>query len=299
MSNSSASFPVSKIGSIRSERNGFLQYLREIQKFPILTAEEEYKYGERYVKTQDKEAAKILIQSHLRLVVKMASKFKNYGLPIIDLVSEGNLGLMQAVKKFDPRKGFRFSTYSMWWIRAYMQDYILRSWSLVKIGTTAAQKKLFFNLHKIKKKLNATSDKALSAEHVNLIAHDLNVLPKEVVDMNSRLSQSDTSLNNLVGDENDSAEVVDLMASSDESQEQNAIENQEKSRQELMFKKAFMLLNDREKDILHKRQMSENPMTLEDLSQFYKVSRERIRQIEENAINKIRKEVKKLQLNFT
>ena len=298
MSNLSASFPVSKIGSIRSDRNGFLQYLREIQKFPILTAEEEYEYGERYVKTQDKEAAKILIQSHLRLVVKMASKFKNYGLPIIDLVSEGNLGLMQAVKKFDPRKGFRFSTYSMWWIRAYMQDYILRSWSLVKIGTTAAQKKLFFNLHKIKKKLNAASDKALSAEHVNLIAHDLNVLPKEVVDMNSRLSQSDTSLNNLVGDEDDSAEVVDLMASNDDSQEQTAIENQEKSRQELMFKKAFMILNDREKDILHKRQMSENPMTLEDLSQLYKVSRERIRQIEENAINKIRKEVKKLQLNF-
>jgi len=298
MSNLSASFPVKKIGYIRSDRNGFLQYLREIQKFPILTAEEEYQYGERYVKTQDKEAAKILIQSHLRLVVKMASKFKNYGLPIIDLVSEGNLGLMQAVKKFDPRKGFRFSTYSMWWIRAYMQDYILRSWSLVKIGTTAAQKKLFFNLHKIKKKLNAMSDKALSAEHVNLIARDLNVLPKEVVDMNSRLSQSDTSLNNLVGNEDDSAEVVDLIASIDDSQEQTAIENQEKSRQESMFKKAFMLLNDREKDILHKRQLSENPMTLEDLSQLYKVSRERIRQIEENAINKIRKEVKKLQLNF-
>ena len=143
-----------------------------------------------------------------------------------------------------------------------------------------------------------TSDKALSAEHVNLIARDLNVLPKEVVDMNSRLSQSDTSLNNLVGDEDDSAEVFDLMASSDESQEQNAIENQEKSRQELMFKKAFLLLNDREKDILYKRQISENPMTLEDLSQLYKVSRERIRQIEENAINKIRNEVRKLQLNF-
>ncbi len=276
---------------VKSSERGFLQYLRQIQKFPVLTPEEEFEYGSRYAATGDKEAAKMLIQSHLRLVVKMARKFKNYGLPAIDLVSEGNLGLMQAVKKFDPQKGFRFATYAMWWIRAYMQDYILRSWSLVKIGTTVAQKKLFFNLHKIKKKLNASTDKAMLTEHVEQIAHDLNVSTKEVIEMNSRLSQSDTSLNNLVNSEDDSKEMVDLIASQDISQEQISIANQEKSRQENLFKKAFAILNEREKDILIKRQISENPLTLEELSQIYKVSRERIRQIEENAINKIKKEV--------
>ena len=293
MSNMVASLPTKKLGLVKSQDGGFLNYLRQIQKFPILTKEEEFEYGERFAQTGDKEAAKMLVQSHLRLVAKMASKFKNYGLPIIDLVSEGNIGLMQAVKKFDPRKGFRFSTYAMWWIRAYMQDYILRSWSLVKIGTTAAQKKLFFNLHKIKKKLNATDGKALQPKYVTQISNELGVTEKEVIDMNSRLSQSDTSLNNLVGDEDDATEVVDLMASTDAGQEEIAIENQEKSRQEILFRNAFATLNEREQDILTKRQMSENPMTLEDLSQIYKVSRERIRQIEESAINKIRKEVLK------
>lgn len=277
---------------------GFLQYLREIQKFPLLTAEQELEYSTKFAETGDKEAAKMMIQSHLRLVVKMAGKFKNYGLPVVDLVSEGNLGLMQALKKFDPRKGFRFSTYAMWWIRAYIQDYILRSWSLVKIGTTAAQKKLFFNLNKIKKRISASSNGTLLPSQVSQIASDLNVSEKEVIDMNSRLSQGDTSLNNLVSSEDDSKEVVDLMASDDESQEKIAIDNQEKSRQEQMFKAAFATLNDREKDILVKRQMSENSLTLEDLSQLYKVSRERIRQIEENAISKIKKEVQKLQKQF-
>jgi RNA polymerase sigma-32 factor len=275
----------------RSKDRGFSQYLREIQKFPLLTKEEEQEYGERYAKTGDQEAAKILVQSHLRLVAKMATRFRKYGLPMVDMVSEGNLGLMQAVKKFDPRKGFRFATYAMWWIRAYMQDYILRSWSLVKIGTTAAQKKLFFNLHKIKKKLNTTDGKALQPEQIKQISDDLGVTQKEVVDMDSRLSQSDSSLNNLVGDEDDSAEVVDLIASKDQGQEEIAIENQEKSRQEASFRKAFANLNDREKDILSKRQLSENPLTLEELSQIYKVSRERIRQIEESAIKKLKKEV--------
>ncbi len=294
MTETSAASPAIKNNLVRSADNSFLKYLREIQKFPMLTQEEESQYGKKFADTGDKEAAKILIQSHLRLVVKMAGKFKNYGLPVVDLVSEGNLGLMQAVKKFDPRKGFRLSTYAMWWIRAYMQDYILRSWSLVKIGTTAAQKKLFFNLHKIKKKIGASNDKALNPEHLSQIANDLDVTAKEVSDMHSRLSQSDTSLNNLVGDEDDSSEVVDLIASDDASQEYLAIENQEKSRQEILFKKAFETLNEREKDILVKRQLSENPLTLEDLSQIYKVSRERIRQIEENAINKIKKEIGKL-----
>lgn len=294
MTETTAASPAIKHNLVRSADHSFLKYLREIQKFPMLTQEEESQYGKRFADTGDKEAAKILIQSHLRLVVKMAGKFKNYGLPVVDLVSEGNLGLMQAVKKFDPRKGFRLSTYAMWWIRAYMQDYILRSWSLVKIGTTAAQKKLFFNLHKIRKKIGAANDKALLPEHLSQIANDLDVTTKEVSDMHSRLSQSDTSLNNLVGEEDDSSEVVDLIASDDASQEYLAIENQEKSRQEILFKQAFATLNEREKDILVKRQLSENPLTLEDLSQIYKVSRERIRQIEENAINKIKKEITKI-----
>jgi RNA polymerase sigma-32 factor len=289
----SLNFPTAKSG-ITKTTDGFLQYVRQIQKFPMLTPEEEMEYGTRFAKTGDKEAAKMLVQSHLRLVVKMSAKFKNYGLPIIDLVSEGNIGLMQAVKKFDPSKGFRFATYAMWWIRAYMQDYILRSWSLVKIGTTVAQKKLFFNLHKIKKKINAASDKAMLPEHVQQISNDLGVTQKEVIEMNSRLSQSDTSLNNLVGDDDDSREMGDLIASNEISQEEIAIENQTKSRQEILFRKAFANLNEREQDILTKRQMSENAMTLEELSQIYKVSRERIRQIEENAINKIRKEVLKI-----
>jgi RNA polymerase sigma-32 factor len=279
----------SRTQSVTKAKDGFLRYLQEIKKFPILSAEEEFEYGSRFAKNGDKEAAKILVQSHLRLVAKMAGKFRNYGFPLIDLVSEGNLGLMQAVKKFDPHKGFRFSTYAMWWIRAYIQDYILRSWSLVKIGTTVAQKKLFFNLNKIKKRLGIANDSALLESQAAQIAEGLNVTPKEVIEMSSRLSQSDTSLNNLVGDEEDGKEVVDLMVASDDNQEFLAIENQEKSRQESMFKKAFATLNEREQDILTKRQMLENPLTLEELSQIYQVSRERIRQIEESAIKKIKK----------
>ncbi|OFW80643.1 MAG: hypothetical protein A2887_00590 [Alphaproteobacteria bacterium RIFCSPLOWO2_01_FULL_40_26] len=287
----SSELPQKKSDLIRSSESGFLQYLHKIQKFPLLTQEEEKEYAIRFAETGDKEAAKMLIQSHLRLVAKMAGKYRNYGLPMTDLVAEGNLGLIHAVKKFDPHKGFRFSTYAMWWIRAFLQDYILRSWSLVKIGTTAAQKKLFFNLHKIKKKLGIhTSENAIPPEQITQIADNLNVSPKEVVEMDSRLSQGDTSLNKMIGDEDDK-EMVDLMASKEESQEEIAIRNQEKSRQQSLFKTAFETLNDREKDILFKRQMSEDAMTLEELSQIYKVSRERIRQIEENAIRKIRKEI--------
>lgn len=288
----STDLKVTKLNELKVSKSGFLQYVSKVQNFPILTAEEEYEYGLRYFKnSEDKEAAQMLVQSHLRLVVKMASKFRNYGLPVIDLVSEGNVGLIQAVKKFNPTKGFRFSTYAMWWIRAYMQDYILKSWSLVKIGTTLAQKKLFFNLHKIKKKINAFSEKSLSKEHIERISNDLNVTPKEVVDMNSRLTQSDSSLNKVVGDDEDGREYGDMMVSEEPSQEELAIQKQEKSRQKELFLQAFETLNDREKDILTKRQMSEKSMTLEDLSQIYKVSRERIRQIEENAIRKIKKMV--------
>ena len=268
--------------------DGFAQYLREIQKFPILTPEQEYEYAVRFARNNDKEAGKILIQSHLRLVVKIAYKFKNYGLPASDLVAEGNIGLIQALKKFEPEKGFRFSTYAMWWIRAFIQDYVLRSWSMVKIGTTSAQKKLFFNLNKIKKKLGINhNENQISSENIAKIASDLNVSKAEVLDMDSRLTQSDKSLNSKFND--DETEIGDQMSDNSPSQEEIAIKNQEISRQKALFKKAFDQLNDREKEIILKRQLIDDPQTLEELSQYFKVSRERIRQIEENAIKKIKK----------
>lgn len=287
----SASKGIAKLGDA-----GLLHYIKEIQKFPILTHEQEYNYGMKFKETGDKEAAKALVQSHLRLVVKMATKFKKYGLPTVDLVSEGNLGLIQAVKKFDPTKGFRFATYAMWWIRAHMQEYVLKSWSLVKIGTTIAQKKLFFNLHKVKKKIaGASHSGALAPDQVARIAENLGVSEKEVVEMDSRLQQSDSSLNEIIGDEDEGREAIEYLASSDNSQEIIAIENQENSRQEQMLKAAFATLNEREKDIITKRQIIENPLTLEELSQLYKISRERVRQIEAGAIEKIKKAVKKMQ----
>ena len=225
----------------------------------------------------------------------MATKFRNYGLPITDLVSEGNVGLIQAVKKFDPEKGFRFSTYAIWWIRAYIQEYVLRSWSLVKIGTTVAQKKLFFNLRKIKSRLGklAGDTSALDPEQVTRIADDLNVSEKEVVEMDSRLQNSDTSLNNLISEDGEE-EVSSKIAANEESQEQIAIDNQEKLQREKLLREAFLVLNEREKDILIKRQMSEVSMTLEELSQAYSISRERIRQIESAALEKIKKEILRL-----
>lgn len=276
---------------VRSAEASFYHYLQEIQKFPLLTFDEEQKYGERFQKTGDKEAAKMLIQSHLRLVVKIASKFRSYGLPIVDLVSEGNVGLIQAVKKFDPSKGFRFSTYAMWWIKAYIQEYILRSWSMVKIGTTVAQKKLFFNLRKIKKRLGMNETGNLLPEDIKTIAHDLNVSEREVIDMNARMQHSDGSLNQVIGDE-DGIEVGDSLASPLMNQEQLSINNQEKSQQTALLKQAILLLNDREKDIVIKRQLSDNPPTLDDLSKVYKISKERVRQIEAGALEKIKKFIK-------
>lgn len=282
----------------KSADSSFYKYLREINKFPLLTEEEEKKYSIKFAETGDKEAARMLIQSHLRLVVKMAGKFKNYGLPMTDLVAEGNLGLIHAVKKFDPQKGFRLSTYAMWWIRAYIQEYILRSWSMVKIGTTLAQKKLFFNLSRIKRRIGAYTGSAVDGSYsaalhndqIKRIADEMNVTEKEVQSMDSRLMQGDTSLNKIVGEgDGDGQEMADFIAANEPSQEQIAIENQEKSRQESLFRRAFEKLNEREKDILMRRQMTENSLTLEELSQAYKVSRERIRQIEESAIKKIRK----------
>jgi RNA polymerase sigma-32 factor len=275
--------------------DGFAKYLREIQKFPLLTPEQEYEYAVRFIEQNDAEAGKILIQSHLRLVVKIANKFKNYGLPTADLVAEGNMGLIQALKKFEPKKGFRFSTYSMWWIRAFIQDYVLRSWSLVKIGTTSAQKKLFFNLGKIKKRLGVqTNEFGLSQEKIKHIADTLNVSSQEVIDMNSRLTQNDSSLNNKIGEDENGDESLDLIADNRPNQEQISIENQQKSQQRNLFKQAFEKLNLREQEIIFKRQISEDSQTLEELSQHYKVSRERIRQIEEVALKKLKKTISEL-----
>jgi RNA polymerase sigma-32 factor len=289
----STDISIISLPKVRSSEGSFYHYLQEIQKFPLLTFEEEQEYANRFQKTGDKEAAKMLIQSHLRLVVKIATKFRAYGLPIVDLVSEGNVGLITAVKKFDPTKGFRFSTYAMWWIKAYIQDYILRSWSMVKIGTTAAQKKLFFNLQKIKKRINSNNVGNLLPEEITKISHDLNVSKKEVVNMNARMQHSDGSLNKIVGGEDgDGFEVGDKLVAPIPSQEELVIDNQEKSRQEELLNQALKLLNEREKDIIINRNMSEKPSTLEALSKVYKVSKERIRQIESAGLEKIKKFIK-------
>jgi RNA polymerase sigma-32 factor len=277
MSNNALSI---SLPAVRSSEASFYHYLQEIQKFPLLTIEDEQKYGTEFKKTGDKHAAKMLVQSHLRLVVKIATTFRNYGLPIVDLVSEGNVGLIKAVKKFDPDKGFRFSTYAMWWIKAYIQEYILRSWSLVKIGTTVAQKKLFFNLKKIKKRIDAGEVGNLLPSEIKRIAHDLNVSEKEVLDMNLRMQNSDSSLNQIVGGDEDGVEVGDKIASNLDSQEQIVIHNQEEERQKILLKEAILQLKDREKNIILKRQLQDNPPTLEDLSKIYNISKERVRQIE-------------------
>jgi RNA polymerase sigma-32 factor len=282
---------ISKNQSIQSNKSSdsFTNYINEINKFPILTPEQELDYAIRFAEQNDHEAGKLLIQSHLRLVVKIARKFKNYGLSQADLISEGNMGLIQALKKFEPRKGFRFSTYSMWWIRAFIQDYILRSWSMVKIGTNTAQKKLFFNLNKIKNKLGIhTHDNSIPHQQTKDIANTLNVSVEDVEHMNTRLTKGDGSLNVKINQDED-GEIAELIADDKPSQEEIVIENQEKNRQKTLFKVAFEKLNPREQEIIFKRQLSEDSQTLEELSQNFKVSRERIRQIEENAIKKLKK----------
>lgn len=282
---------ISKNQSIQSNKSSdsFTNYINEINKFPILTPEQELDYAIRFAEQNDHEAGKLLIQSHLRLVVKIARKFKNYGLSQADLISEGNMGLIQALKKFEPRKGFRFSTYSMWWIRAFIQDYILRSWSMVKIGTNTAQKKLFFNLNKIKNKLGIhTHDNSIPHQQTKDIANTLNVSVEDVEHMNTRLTKGDGSLNVKINQDED-GEIAELIADDKPSQEEIVIENQEKNHQKTLFKIAFEKLNPREQEIIFKRQLSEDSQTLEELSQNFKVSRERIRQIEENAIKKLKK----------
>jgi len=265
------------------------RYLSEIRKFPILTAEQEYMLAVRYREHEDPDAAAQLVTSHLRLVAKIAMGYRGYGLPVADLISEGNVGLMQGVKKFEPERGFRLATYAMWWIKASMQEFILRSWSLVKMGTTAAQKKLFFNLRRMKKQLEAYEDSDLSQEHLTKIATDLGVAEQEVVNMNRRMMMGgDASLNvSIRGDEEGAGQWQDWLVDDRPLQDTVVAEAEEATVRREMLVEAMGALNDREKHILTERRLVDDPQTLEELSQVYDVSRERIRQIEVRAFEKL------------
>lgn len=270
------------------------RYLSEIKKFPVLTAEQEYMLAKRYAEHEDPEAAAQLVTSHLRLVAKIAMGYRGYGLPVSDLISEGNVGLMQGVKKFEPERGFRLATYAMWWIKASMQEFILRSWSLVKMGTTAAQKKLFFNLRRMKKELEAYEDSDLHPDDVTKIATDLGVAEQEVINMNRRMMMGgDGSLNTKMrGDEEDGGQWQDWLVDDSPLQDETVAEAEEAEVRHEMLLEAMNGLNDREKHILTERRLTENPQTLEELSQVYNVSRERIRQIEVRAFEKLQKAMK-------
>ena len=262
-------------------------YLAQIKKFPMLSAEEEYMLAKSWQDRGNLKSAQKLITSHLRLVAKIAMGYRGYGLPVSELVSEGNIGLMQAVKKFDPEKGFRLATYAMWWIKASIQEYVLRSWSLVKIGTTTAQKKLFFNLKKLKNKLLTTTGD-LKPEHINEISKRLNVKEEEVISMNRRLHGKEKSLNDPIKDE-DGLEWQDWLVDNNLDQELKLSQDQELNERRKLMGDSMSILNPREKEILIARRLSDDIATLEDLSKKYKVSRERIRQIETKAFEKLQK----------
>ena len=274
---------------------GLSRYMQEIRKFPMLDPEEEYMLAKRWVEEQDTEAAHKMVTSHLRLAAKIAMGYRGYGLPQAEVISEANVGLMQAVKRFDPEKGFRLATYAMWWIRASIQEYILRSWSLVKMGTTSAQKKLFFNLRKAKSRIGALEEGDLRPENVAQIANDLGVTEDEVISMNRRMSGGDASLNAMVSNDGEGAmEWQDWLEDEDADQAGDYEErNEMELRRELLFA-AMSALNDRERDILTKRRLSEPVSTLEDLSAEYSVSRERIRQIEVRAFEKLQLRMREL-----
>ena len=273
------------IPSISNEGN-LSSYMEQIKKFPLLEAKEEYMLAKAWKNQGDVKAAHKLVTSHLRLVAKIASGYRGYGLPVSDLISEGNIGMMHAVKRFEPEKGFRLATYAMWWIKASIQEYILRSWSLVKIGTTAAQKKLFFNLKKIKSKISAIEDGDLTPDQVDKIATELSVPHKEVISMNRRISGSDYSLNSPVTDDS-SGEWQDWLEDDTQNQEASFADTEEYLIKKNILSDCLEFLNERERDIISERQLSENPLTLEELSNRYGVSRERIRQIEAKAFEKL------------
>ena len=264
------------------------KYLTQIKKFPMLSEEEEYMLAKSWKDRGDLKSAQKLITSHLRLVAKIAMGYRGYGLPVSEIVSEGNIGLMQAVKKFEPEKGFRLATYAMWWIKASIQEYILRSWSLVKMGTTAAQKKLFFNLKKVKNQISANNMGDLKPEHVSEISKRLNVKKEEVVSMNRRLGGKEKSLNDPIKNE-DGAEWQDWIVDHRTDQELKLAQDQELIERKKLMDNSMNILNPREREILTARRLSENIATLEDLSKRYKVSRERIRQIETKAFEKLQK----------
>jgi RNA polymerase sigma-32 factor len=267
------------------------RYLQEIRKFPMLSPEEELALSRRWRDHQDMEAAHKLVTSHLRLVAKIAMGYRGYGLPVGELISEGNVGMMQAVKRFDPDRGFRLATYAMWWIRAAIQEYILHSWSLVKMGTTAAQKKLFFNLRRLKGQMQAIEDGDLKPEQVSKIARMLDVPEQDVVSMNRRLAAPDHSLNAPVRQDSE-GEWQDWLVDESESQETRLGERQELGLRRDLLEKAMTHLNDRERHILSERRLRDNPTTLEDLSQQYGISRERVRQIEVRAFEKLQKAIR-------
>jgi len=280
----SAVFPIAPEGNLS-------RYLSEIRRFPMLTPEEEYNLAKRWQTEEDLDAAHKLVTSHLRLVAKIAMGYRGYGLPLGELISEGNVGMMQAVKRFDPDRGFRLATYAMWWIRAAIQEYILHSWSLVKMGTTAAQKKLFFNLRRLKGQMQQIDDGDLPAEAVKKIARDLDVPEADVISMNRRLTAPDHSLNAPVRIDGD-GEWQDWLVDESESQEALLGEQQELNGRKELLANALKTLNERERHILIERRLKDNPTTLEDLSQVYNISRERVRQIEVRAFEKLQKSMK-------
>ena len=270
-----------------SNEGGLSAYLSQIKKFPMLDAEEEYMLAKNWRTTGNIKSAEKLVTSHLRLVAKIAMGYRGYGLPVNEMISEGNVGLMQAVKKFKHEKGFRLATYAMWWIKASIQEYIMRSWSLVKIGTTTAQKKLFFNLKKIKKQIAPKSEGDLKDEHVTEIANKLDVSKDEVVSMNRRLSGKEFSLNSPIGEGGD--EWQDWIEDKETDHELKFAQQDEMEQRKNLLTDSIKILNDREKEIIYARKLNDNPTTLEDLSKKYKISRERVRQIENKAFEKLQK----------
>ena len=281
MSNKSYNLPVvSNEGSLSA-------YLAQIKKFPMLDAEEEYMLAKNWKATGNIKSAEKLVTSHLRLVAKIAMGYKGYGLPLNEMISEGNIGLMQAVKKFEPEKGFRLATYAMWWIKASIQEYILRSWSLVKMGTTTAQKKLFFNLKKIKNQISPRSEGDLKDEEVKNIAKRLDVSEEEVVSMNRRMSGKEKSLNSPIGEDGD--EWQDWVVDQNMDHELKIAQQDEMEQRKDLLKDSITILNEREREILYSRRLNDNPKTLEDLSKKFNISRERIRQIENKAFEKLQK----------
>jgi RNA polymerase sigma-32 factor len=276
---------------IVTAEGGLSRYLEEIRRFPMLEPQEEYMLAKRWREHGDRDAAHRLVTSHLRLVAKIAMGYRGYGLPISEVISEGNVGLMQAVKRFEPEKGFRLATYAMWWIKAAIQEYILRSWSLVKMGTTANQKKLFFNLRKAKSKISALNEGDLRPDQVQTIAKRLGVTEQDVIDMNRRLG-GDASLNAPIRDDGDSGEWQDWLADDSDSQETILAASEELDNRRKALSHALDVLNERERRIFEARRLADNPITLEELAEEFGVSRERVRQIEVRAFEKVQKAVK-------